>query len=63
MSRRFYGYMLIEFTDGSNDRVGGNRDRIADGVLQVYTDDGYGQWKDIRNYPLANIKEYHWEER
>lgn len=55
--------MIVTFTDDTTVRHNANRDRIQDGVLQVYTDDNYGQWTGIRNYPLVNVKEYHWEER
>lgn len=32
---RYYGYVLIDFTDGTSERVGGNRTRYLsdDGVL------------------------------
>lgn len=60
---RFYGYMVITFMDGTTQRVGGNRDSLkGDGmVLSVYTDDGYGSLRDMHNFPIANIREYHWE--
>jgi hypothetical protein len=62
MARRF-GYMVITFMDGTSQRIGGNGDNLkGDGaVLSVWTDDGYGGLRDVRNFPVANIREYHWE--
>lgn len=61
-----YGYMVIAFLDGTTERVFGNRHHLAgDGtVLVVCTASGYGgELRDVHNYPIANIKEYHWEPR
>lgn len=61
---RYYGYMVITFTNGTTERVGGNRHHLAgDGtVLVVCTAPSYGgALQDVHNYPIANIKEYHWE--
>jgi len=62
MPRR-YGYLLITFNDGTTERVGGTSNSLkGDGaVLSVYTETGYSELRDVRNYPIANIKEYHWE--
>lgn len=62
MSRR-YGQMLITFLDGTSQSIGGNRDGLkGDGtVLSVCYDDGSGYLQDVRNFPIANIREYHWE--
>lgn len=60
---RYYGYVLIDFTDGTSERVGGNRTRYLsdDGVLVVYTALDYGPDTDVRHFPLANIKSWRWE--
>ena len=62
MARR-YGHMVITFMDGTSQRIGGNGDNLkGDGaVLSVWYDDGYGQLRDVHNFPIANIREYHWE--
>ena len=59
---RYYDYMLIKFMDGSTERVGGNEISLHDGVLSVRTTRTYGPSSDVRHFPLANIKSYHWEE-
>jgi hypothetical protein len=58
-----YGYMVITFLDGTTERIGGNGDNLkGDGtVLSVYTETGYSELRDVRNFPIANIREYHWE--
>ena len=60
---RPYRYMIITFMDGTIQRLGGNGDSLkGDGtVLTVYYDDGYGGLRDVHNFPVANIREYHWE--
>jgi hypothetical protein len=60
---RYYGYMIVTFTDGTTQRVGGNRDHINEGVLVVSTDRGYADRTDHHYFPLCNIREYHWEEQ
>jgi hypothetical protein len=60
---RYYGYMVVRFMDGTEQRVGGNRDNIHEGVLVVSTDRDYGSRTDHHYFPLCNVKEYHWEER
>lgn len=58
---RYFGYMIILFTDGTTERVGGNKHAVQDGVLIVRTDSSYGSARDVRYFPLANVKSYHWE--
>ncbi len=58
---RYYGYVLIDFMDGTTERVGGNRERLGDGMLVVYTARDYGPDTDVRHFPLANIKSWRWE--
>ena len=59
---RYYGHVLITFTDGKVDRVGGNRAEIRDEQVVVYTAGNYGTNTDFRHFPLVNIREWHWEE-
>ena len=59
---RYYGHVLITFTDGTTERVGANKDRIQDNVLVIFTDTTYGATKDVRRYPLVNVHEWHWED-
>lgn len=58
---RYYGYVLIEFTDGATERVGGNRHRVHEGQLVVLTEGSYGAITNARYFPLANVKTYRWE--
>ncbi len=58
---RFYGYMIITFIDGSEERVGGNRHAVQDGVLVIRTEGSYGPSSDVSYWPLANVKSYRWE--
>ena len=59
---RYYGYVLIEFIDGSTKRVSGNEHRIHDGQLIVFTTSAYGgPDRDKRYFPLTNIKTWRWE--
>lgn len=61
---RYYGHVLITFTDGTTERVGGNRDRIQDDLLVIFTTDTtYGSTKDTHKYPLINIREWYWEDK
>lgn len=59
---RYFGYMVIEFTDGTTERFGGNRDSIHEGVLRVWTDGSYGGTRDHKSWPLINVKSYQWED-
>jgi hypothetical protein len=61
---RYYGYVVITFLDGTTERVGGNRYSLnSEGtVLSIYTSSvGDPALRDMHNYPLAGIREYHWE--
>lgn len=59
---RYYGYVLITFNDGTTERVGGNEDGIYNDQLVISTRSPYGGGsKDVRHYPLSNIREWHWE--
>ncbi|MET3349630.1 UNVERIFIED_ORG: hypothetical protein ABID57_001302 [Arthrobacter sp. UYEF1] len=62
---RHYGHIVITFNDGTTERVGGNRHHLTgDGtVLVVCTAPAYGgELRDVRNFPIASIREYHWED-
>ena len=58
---RYYGYVVIEFIDGTTGRIGGNRHRVHEGQLIVTTENYYGN-SNTRYFPLVNIRSYHWEE-
>lgn len=58
---RYYGYVIITFIDGSEERVGGNRHAVQDGVLIIRTDTSYSGSKDVSYWPLDNVKSYRWE--
>lgn len=58
---RYYDYMVIEFIDGTKERFGGNRDRVFEGVLSVWTDGSYGGTSDVKRWSLANVKSWKWE--
>jgi hypothetical protein len=61
---RYWGEVVITFTDGTTETVGGNRERVQDGVLTVWTqpDPGYGPGEKARRFPLINIREWHWKD-
>lgn len=58
---RYYGYVLIEFVDGSTARVGGTR-LTHDGSILTICTDTYRLTHDISQYPIANIKSWRWED-
>lgn len=60
---RYYGHVLLIFTDGTTDRVGGNRTRIEDGVLTVLTARVDGVHTDLRHFVIANVKSWRWEDK
>lgn len=59
---RYYGQVIITFTDGSVEKVGGNRARTHDGILVVCTEGSYGgDARDVHHFPLVNIRSWRWE--
>jgi len=59
----YYNYYLLTFVDGTSERVGGNDTSLRDGVLTIRTLGNYSPATDVRHYPLANLREWHKEER
>ncbi|WP_269939030.1 hypothetical protein [Arthrobacter sp. HY1533] len=59
---RYYGYVLITFTDGTTTRVGGNDAVTRNDQLVVKTNSDYGgAARDVQFFPLSNIKTWRWE--
>lgn len=59
---RYFGHVIVTFTDGTTQKVGGNRDRVANGVLTIWTDTTYGDIRDKVNFPLTSIRSWRWED-
>lgn len=59
---RYYGHLVVTFTDGTTERVGGNRHEVREGVLSVWTDASYGGMRDRRWFPLSGVRSYRWED-
>jgi hypothetical protein len=57
----YYKFLVIEFMDGSTERVGGTETTLHDGVLTIRTYSNYGPYSDVRSFPVVNIKSYRWE--
>lgn len=51
---RDYGTYVITFTDGTEESIYANRDRVENGVLTIWSEN-YGA-RDFRHFPLVNIK-------
>lgn len=58
-----FAYVRVTFTDGTTERVGGTEARIWENQLVISTTHSYGPNSDVHYYPLANIREWHWEDR
>lgn len=58
----YFDHMLIDFTDGTSERYGGNRMSLLEGILSVWTDSTLGGARDGKSWPLSGIRSYRWEE-
>lgn len=60
MPHRYYDYVDITFVDGATERIGGNRERVEEGVLSIWTDSN-GFIEDMVKFPLCSIRSWRWE--
>ena len=61
MPHAYYDHAVITFIDGTTERGGGNRERVVDGVLHIWTEDSMGGVTDKRSYPLVSVRSWRWE--